>query len=206
MERKINISNPITTRQFNLDVTSRLSEAEAIFGSQDKRPDHFRLEGIAVVEVQLPKPEDEACSVRITSQVSDIFHEHKHAPVLLIVEGLAVGSRKLHIAFTDYNCAIDNLSKYAGFRLRPYGEPLNQCLFLSGRRSDSRGIEQLLHVECVVESAILRHKLRSLHEVGRQPVAVGLNHCSRYLVVHHDAFRHLANVAHEFERRREPSG
>src|SRR6267378_3890203 len=74
----------------SVSVTSRCTEARAIFWRQNKRPYHLRLEGITIVEVQLPEPEVEAWRVRITSQVADVFHVDKHPTVLLIVEGLSV--------------------------------------------------------------------------------------------------------------------
>src|SRR5258705_491418 len=104
-------------RKLTVCVTSWLSKTRAIFRRKNKRPHHLRLEGIATVEVQLPKPEDEARRVRITSQVPDVFHVDKHPTVFLIVEGLAVSGRKLHIAFTDYECSVHYLPQHTGSRL-----------------------------------------------------------------------------------------
>src|SRR6266576_3205841 len=90
----------------------RLTETRAILRRQGKRPHHLCLERIASVEVQLSKPEDEARSIRITPQVADVFHAHKQSPLLLIDEGLSVGSRKLHVV--DYHCSVHYLPQDAG--------------------------------------------------------------------------------------------
>src|SRR5256885_11629510 len=56
---------------------------------------------------------DEARRFRISSQVADVFHVDKYTAVLLIVEGLPVGRRKLHIAFADYDCPVHYLPQHA---------------------------------------------------------------------------------------------
>jgi hypothetical protein len=69
-------------------VMSSPREARAVFTGNDERLHHLGLFEVSAKLVQLVEPECETIGIRVTAQVSEVLHHHKHLIRLRVNEAL----------------------------------------------------------------------------------------------------------------------